>query len=487
MYKVLFGIFLGILGGAVELMLQVGSHDAATNFCTYFSFYWAACAQSLPKRFDEFAWMLPTALGFAGTILIAWASIGAVLNRISRRNSLVPLNEAASHIYGEIRGTDLGRFTEGLTDTPNDILDSIGMQILHNVPVQVRRAPSPKWEIFPKSQLNKMGVCQGATGVRYWGDDRPFYSDPKVSRYDMRRVAKQLKKNANFVSEWSKAPPSEQSKKTDKLEPDIDAGAAFNQILTESEWRQEQLSLTRDTNNLVRNWLEVRLDNEIHKALVNSKLQSWGEEILPNGAVAPERPIPADAWIKVEIIFGRIAIPRSQANWRVNLPYTGKMAWVAVKFSKKQLFELFPLTSTSRPINIIFDSSNPGRKFWSVESMRDESGQQVPGTFWEYRALIKNTSSKTLRNVKVTLEAVGLMPTRPEPSQFDINKKHLIDLTPDEEVLVLIRRWFNPPIVVGMVCGGAYGPIKMTASADDVLPTVKMFQFDPECTPMIFE
>lgn len=171
------------------------------------------------------------------------------------------------------------------------------------------------------------------------------------------------------------------------------------------------------------------------------------------------------------------------------MPYTGKMAWVGIKFSKKQVFALFPLTLPSRrPLKIIFDSSNPGRKFWSIEPMRDENGKQVPGTFWEYRALIKNTSSKTLRNVKVTVEAIGAMPTRPEPSQFDINKKHLIDLTPDEEELVLIRRWFNPPIVVGMACGeGIYGPVKMTASADDVLPTTRIFQFDPERTPMIFD
>jgi hypothetical protein len=120
--------------------------------------------------------------------------------------------------------------------------------------------------------------------------------------------------------------------------------------------------------------------------------------------------------------------------------------------------------------------------------MKDENGKQVAGSFWEYRALIKNTSLKTIRNVKVTVEAIGVMPSRPEPSQFDINKKHLIDLTPDEEALVLIRRWYNPPIVVGMAIGeGIYGPIKMMASADDIQPTIKLFQFDPMQTPMIFE
>ena len=139
-------------------------------------------------------------------------------------------------------------------------------------------------------------------------------------------------------------------------------------------------------------------------------------------------------------------------------------------------------------LEIIFDPTNSGRRFWSIEQMRNEAGEQIAGTFWEYRAVIKNKSSRTVRNAKVTVEAIGDLPTRSELSQFDINKKSLLDLTPDEEALVVIRRWFNPPIVHGMVIGeGAYGPIKMTASADDVLPATKVFQFDPMQTPMIFE
>jgi hypothetical protein len=81
-----------------------------------------------------------------------------------------------------------------------------------------------------------------------------------------------------------------------------------------------------------------------------------------------------------------------------------------------------------------------------------------------------------VKNVKVTVEAIGIMPTRPIHSNFDINKKTFIDLTPNEETLAIIRTWFNPPLVQGMAIGeGIYGPIKMTASADDVLPTTKVF------------
>jgi hypothetical protein len=139
------------------------------------------------------------------------------------------------------------------------------------------------------------------------------------------------------------------------------------------------------------------------------------------------------------------------------------------------------------PLAIIFDPTNPRNRFWSIENMKDENGNQIAGTFWQYRAVIKNKSVRTVKNVKVTVEAIGAMPTRPVHSRFDINKKNFIDLTPSEEALAVIRTWFNPPLVQGMAIGeGAYGPIKMTASADDVLPTTTVFQFDPMQTPMIW-
>jgi hypothetical protein len=197
-------------------------------------------------------------------------------------------------------------------------------------------------------------------------------------------------------------------------------------------------------------------------------------------------PIPKTFWQTHNIHYLSL-INRSPPKveiWSTTHPIRPTYEWIELKTSRPVVDQLWP----KPPLEIIFDASNPSRKFWSIEPMRDESGKQVPGTFWEYRAIIKNTSPKTLRNVKATVEAIGPMPSRPEPSQFDINKKHLIDLNPDEEALVLIRRWFNPPRVAGMACGtDIYGPIKMTASANDVPPTIKLFHFDPEQTPMIFE
>jgi hypothetical protein len=80
------------------------------------------------------------------------------------------------------------------------------------------------------------------------------------------------------------------------------------------------------------------------------------------------------------------------------------------------------------------------------------------------------------------------MPTRPQQSVFDIDRKAVRDLAPQEEALAVIRVWYNPPIVAGMVCGyDMYGPIKMIAYGDDVQPRTKLFHFNPERTPMIWE
>ncbi|HEV2548221.1 MAG TPA: hypothetical protein VGU20_12855 [Stellaceae bacterium] len=142
---------------------------------------------------------------------------------------------------------------------------------------------------------------------------------------------------------------------------------------------------------------------------------------------------------------------------------------------------------TPPPLEIVFDQSNPGKKFWSLEQNKDANGNGVDGFHWEYRVEIRNASPKTLRNVKVAVEAIGEMPTRPEPSYFDYNKQQVIDLDPGRGALTVLRTWYHPQIVAGMVCGGAYGPVKMTVSADDIGSTTKLFWFQPESTPMISE
>jgi hypothetical protein len=135
-------------------------------------------------------------------------------------------------------------------------------------------------------------------------------------------------------------------------EPDIDGRAAFFRILESSQWRADQDART-DARGLVHNWREVRLSDELHKRLRSGQLTSWGEECLPGTNSTPEKPIPPETWDRVAIHFDRTSAPRTAAHFKGRTRRElGDIAWVAVKFSGEQLFELFPLRSAS-PIDRI--------------------------------------------------------------------------------------------------------------------------------------
>jgi hypothetical protein len=203
----LFSALPAILGGLLVLMMEVGPHDAAANFCNWLSIFLPTCFQFLPRRFDSWAWALPALLIFLSLVLLILPAVAKLFLKLRQhKRGLIDLKEAAAQIYGELRGTDLGRFTEGHTGSSDEILDNIGMQILHNADVQVRRPPSPKWEPFPKSELNKMTVCDGASGIRYFGKERAVFTDLKVTRKNVARVLKHLKANAKWKSDWSREP-----------------------------------------------------------------------------------------------------------------------------------------------------------------------------------------------------------------------------------------------------------------------------------------
>jgi hypothetical protein len=142
-------------------------------------------------------------------------------------------------------------------------------------------------------------------------------------------------------------------------------------------------------------------------------------------------------------------------------------------------------------LEIIFDPKNPAKRFWSRESPRDEKGNPKPGIFWEYRVAIRNNSRKTIRNVSVTVEHIGQnLPVRPVDAIFDKIRKPSCDLKPGTDELIPVIRWPIPVVQAGMLANSTaleYGPVKVTASGDDVPPTERVFQFDYQSEPMLFD
>ena len=130
------------------------------------------------------------------------------------------------------------------------------------------------------------------------------------------------------------------------------------------------------------------------------------------------------------------------------------------------------------PLEIIFEPLNPDRQFWSMEAPRDAYGRIIK-TVWEHRVLIRNQSDATLRNISVMIERSGAIPDKPHRGLFIRTQKDACDLQPGcGELIAIIESPINKKTPIGGIPGFAYGPIKITASADDVSPAVRWFDFD---------
>jgi hypothetical protein len=73
-----------------------------------------------------------------------------------------------------------------------------------------------------------------------------------------------------------------------ELVPDTDPRELYFQILKDSDWKRAELRKTTDTTHLRGDWLDIRLSEQIHEALLNSKLASRGKECLQGTETTPE-------------------------------------------------------------------------------------------------------------------------------------------------------------------------------------------------------
>jgi hypothetical protein len=199
--------------------------------------------------------------------------------------------------------------------------------------IRVKLPPSGTMDYDPDLPMGRYVVTLEATADQI----KPVEALLSVSVDDTGRLEVRNALSTEFANDFSVKQPT----------ADTDARAAYFQILENSVWSENEIKTTTNTKNLRRDWLEVRLDREIHRALRNSRLTAWGEECLPGSVSTPEKPIPPETWDKVEINFDRNPLPRTAAYFkgRTSLQL-GPMAWVGVRFSNAQIFHLFPLTNT---------------------------------------------------------------------------------------------------------------------------------------------
>ena len=76
--------------------MQVGAHDAATNFCSWFSKIWSSCNDSLTPWFDDWGFAGPLAFLFIGVLLVFWAALSMHRDSKAKRGILATLLNGAT-------------------------------------------------------------------------------------------------------------------------------------------------------------------------------------------------------------------------------------------------------------------------------------------------------------------------------------------------------------------------------------------------------
>lgn len=153
--------------------------------------------------------------------------------------------------------------------------------------------------------------------------------------------------------------------------------------------------------------------------------------------------------------------------------------------SKTRIDELERLTSS--PLEIIFDPSNPAQRFWKRTLAKDKDSNILAITLWEYRVGIRNKSGKTVRNVRVSIESLGLMPVDPRDVGFLKDSKECRDISPSYTEFVPVW-WVWPPQpgdAWGPTATAFHGPIRIIARGDDIAPSEALFDYRPEETPVL--
>jgi len=145
------------------------------------------------------------------------------------------------------------------------------------------------------------------------------------------------------------------------------------------------------------------------------------------------------------------------------------------------------LHKSQAALEIIFDPSNPHKKFWSriLIQMRPNG---LPVQYCdEYRVLIRNNSNKTITNVNVARESSGFCPILSEDILFQKDGKAVNNLDPGRSEIVNIF-WVYPPQAGdawGETAKAFHGPIKITVSGEDVPPAECEFDYCPDELPAL--
>lgn len=163
---------------------------------------------------------------------------------------------------------------------------------------------------------------------------------------------------------------------------------------------------------------------------------------------------------------------------------------VAITYISILIWQTFKKIKYKNPIQIIFDSTNPSRRYWQFTNAPDpKTSQQF--AIHLYRVLLKNASDKTIEDVRATVETTGSHGMIPQLANFQINDQPVFTLHPGEEKFIDVIKWPHPIRQAGFPTGETarqmYGDLKISVTAKEMQQIVKILKFDYEKEPMISE
>lgn len=142
------------------------------------------------------------------------------------------------------------------------------------------------------------------------------------------------------------------------------------------------------------------------------------------------------------------------------------------------------------PLEIFFDAQNRQKRYWSLNTVRKEDNT-ISSQEYLYSVAIRNTGTRTLRDVQVVSELTGELKNSPSVGAFLLTGNNKEDLHPGDVRFVAVLRWPYPAIQPGMLAFESakwgYGKVKVSVSAVDMQVVVRTFDFDYTQEPMMFD
>jgi hypothetical protein len=171
---------------------------------------------------------------------------------------------------------------------------------------------------------------------------------------------------------------------------------------------------------------------------------------------------------------------KNPPHWLVNHSFDHYAGICLIVFVVLVWFVPYIFKRRAKPFEIIYDPENVGRQFRELKTV-GTAPHPIHGV--EYRIKIRNNTAKTVEEVKITSERIGLLGELPIRLIFDENKQKTHTLDPNTSAFVY---WFFVPLPLAQpgtlmreTASAAYGPLRVVVSAKDTKAVGRLFRFAP--------